>query len=190
LTAFDNHSIAGCQKHHEGGVMQQQEIIYYPIGIIHSPHTILSETPIQPVFSRGIRGTVNLYPEYVDGLLDLEEFSHIFLIYHFHRSPGMKLRLHPYLQDEEHGIFAIRAPHRPNPIGFSVVKLCGIKDNILTIEDVDILDGTPLLDIKPYVARFDSRKDVHSGWQDQVSESEAQIRGKRDYQKGESIQQQ
>lgn len=90
--------------------MQQQEIIYRPIGVIHSPHTIPSATPIQPVFSKGIRGTVVLEPEYVDGLLDLEEFSHIFLIYHFHRSPGMKLRLCPYLQDAEHGIFATRAP--------------------------------------------------------------------------------
>ncbi|MDY0094792.1 MAG: tRNA (N6-threonylcarbamoyladenosine(37)-N6)-methyltransferase TrmO [Candidatus Vecturithrix sp.] len=163
--------------------MQQQEIIYRPIGVIHSPHTIPSATPIQPVFSKGIRGTVVLEPEYVDGLLDLEEFSHIFLIYHFHRSPGMKLRLCPYLQDAEHGIFATRAPHRPNPIGFSVVKLCGIEGNILTIEDVDILDGTPLLDIKPYAARFDSREDVRSGWQEQVSETDAHIRGKRDYQK-------
>jgi tRNA (adenine37-N6)-methyltransferase len=161
--------------------MHEQDFIYRPIGIIHSQHTVSSKTPIQPVFSQGIRGTVILYPEYVDGLLDLEKFSHIFLIYHFHRSPGMKLRLCPYLEDAEHGIFAIRAPHRPNPIGFSVVKLCGIEDNILTIEDVDILDGTPLLDIKPYVARFDSREDVRSGWQDQVSESQAQIRGKRDF---------
>ena len=163
--------------------MQSQDIIYHPIGVIHSPHTVPKETPIQPVFSKGIRGTVVLYPEYVEGLLDLETFSHIFLLYHFHRSPGMKLRLCPYLEDKEHGIFAIRAPHRPNPIGFSLVKLCGIEENILTIEDVDILDGTPLLDIKPYAARFDSREDVRSGWHDQVSDSQAQIRGTRDYQR-------
>lgn len=164
--------------------MQPQDIIYRSIGVIHSPHTIPKETPIQPVFSKGIRGTVVLYPEYVAGLFHLEEFSHIFLIYHFHRSSGMKLRLCPYLQDVEHGIFATRAPHRPNPIGFSLVTLCGIEENILTIEDVDILDGTPLLDIKPYAARFDSREDVRSGWQEQVSEPDAHIRGKRDYQRG------
>jgi tRNA (adenine37-N6)-methyltransferase len=161
--------------------MENHDFSVKPIGIIRTPHKIPSETPIQPVFSQGIRGSVLVDAQYTDGLLDLDQFSHIILIYYFHRSKGAKLVLKPYLQDQEHGIFATRAPHRPNPIGFSLVKLIAVEKNILHIEDVDILDETPLLDIKPYVKRFDSRDNVRSGWQDQVRDDDAQIRGRREF---------
>jgi len=162
----------------------KKEIIEFtPIGIIHTPHKESTKTPIQPIFAKGITGTIEVYAEYTDGLADLDEFSHIILIYYFNQSQKTLLKVKPYLQDELHGVFATRAPHRPNKIGMSVVKLLKIKNNMLHVEDVDILDGTPLLDIKPYVARFDSRGDVKSGWQDDVGEQHAQVKGKRDYKK-------
>lgn len=109
-------------------------------------------------------------------------FSHLYLLYHFHRAGAMRLEVRPFLQDESRGIFATRGPYRPNPIGLSIVRLIGIRDNILFLEEVDILDGTPLLDIKPYTAKFDRVDDCRSGWQDGVSEETAQHRGKRGYQ--------
>ncbi len=127
--------------------------------------TMKKETPIQGVFSGNTRGTVELFPEYAEGLKDIEGFSHLYLLYHFHKAEGFKLRMMPYLEDVERGIFAIRHFKRPNPIGMSIVKLEKVTGNILEISDVDILDGTPLLDIKPYVARFDHR-DADSGWVD------------------------
>jgi tRNA-Thr(GGU) m(6)t(6)A37 methyltransferase TsaA len=161
--------------------MKTREITFCSIGIVHSPHKNLSETPIQPVFCEGVRGTVIINPEYSDGLLDLDKFSHIYLFYYFHQSKDIKLILKPYLQDKNHGIFATRAPCRPNPLGFSVVRLLSIKKNILYIEDVDILDGTPVIDIKPYVKRFDSRDNVRSGWQDGVEDNAAHVLGLRDF---------
>lgn len=149
------------------------------IGIINSPHVESSQTPIQPVFAKGIQGTVEVFPEYEDGLMDLDEFSHIYLLYYFDRAKETKLKVKPYLEDKLHGIFATRAPNRPNKIGISVVKLLKIERNILHVEDLDILDGTPLLDIKPYIARFDSRDNVRSGWQDDITDDEASNRGKR-----------
>lgn len=161
--------------------MENHNLIIHPIGIIRTPHKEPSKTPIQPVFSQGVRGTVEIDPRYADGLRDLKTFSHIFLIYYFHRSKEMKLVLKPYLEDKERGVFSTRAPHRPNPIGFSLVKLLSIENTILHIEDVDILDETPLLDIKPYIQRFDTREDVNSGWQDHVTDDDARVRGRRDY---------
>lgn len=155
--------------------------MFKPIGIIRTPHVETSQTPIQPVFAKGIPGTVEVFPEYVDGLMDLDKFSHLYLLYYFNRAKETKLKVKPYLEDELHGIFATRAPHRPNKIGISVVKLLKIEKNILHIEDVDILNGTPLLDIKPYIARFDTRDEVRSGWQDEIPEDAANLRGKRDY---------
>ena len=160
----------------------KKEIMEFsPIGVINTPHKESTKTPIQPVFAKGITGTVEIYPEYSEGLTDLEKFSHVFLIYYFNQSSKTMLKVKPYLQDELHGVFATRAPHRPNKIGISVVKLRRIERNILYVEDVDILDGTPLLDIKPYIARFDSRSDVYSGWQDEILDDTANVRGKRDY---------
>jgi len=155
------------------------EFVFRPIGYVHSAHTDPKETPIQPVYTDGTRARVEVLPEYEAGLRDLEGFSHIYLIYYFHRAKPAQLILKPYLEDVERGIFATRAPHRPNPIGFSLVRLIERQGSILIVEDVDILDGTPLLDIKPFVPRFDYREDVRVGWQEQVGEEAAQTRGRR-----------
>ena len=163
--------------------MNDDKIIFQPIGVIHSPHKELAKIPIQPVFCNDIEGTVVLDTEYADGLKDLQEFSHIHLFYYFNQSRKMCLRLQPYLSDQERGIFATRAPHRPNKLGMSLVRLVKVEDNVLHVRDLDILDGTPLLDIKPYIQRFDSRENVKSGWQDAVSNDTASVRGLRDFEK-------
>jgi tRNA-Thr(GGU) m(6)t(6)A37 methyltransferase TsaA len=139
------------------------EIILRPIGVIHSPFTEKGKTPIQASRSQAI-GQVEIYPEFADGLKDIEALSHIYLLYAFHKSRGYQLQVKPFLDNQEHGIFASRYPYRPNPIGISIVKLVSRKDNMLTVEGIDTLDGTPLLDIKPYVPDFDLRTDVRAGW--------------------------
>ena len=161
--------------------MNKCEILYGAIGIIHSEHKEEGKTPIQPVYAKGSKGYVELFPEFLDGLRDLNEFSHIYLIYHFHKAQQAKLVVKPYLQDVDHGVFATRAPCRPNPIGLSVVELLGIEDNVLHLDGVDILDGTPLLDIKPYTTKFDLRNVTKNGWQDEVDHETAIKRGKRGY---------
>jgi tRNA-Thr(GGU) m(6)t(6)A37 methyltransferase TsaA len=140
------------------------EIKYKPIGIIHSPFKEPKGAPIQPAGGKGIDGTVEVFPEYAEGLEDVEGFSHIVLIYHFHLSKKSSLKVKPYLDDEVHGVFATRAPRRPNPIGISTVRLLRVEGNILYIQDVDIVDQTPLLDIKPYVPEFDVRELQRIGW--------------------------
>jgi len=139
------------------------EYVMRPIGVIHSPFTDKGLTPIQPSRSQAI-GRVEVFPEYAGGLQDLEEFSHIILLYAFHCSSGYSLQVKPFLDDQYHGLFATRHPCRPNPIGLSVVKLLARHKNILDVEEVDMLDGTPLLDIKPYVPDFDVRPDSKTGW--------------------------
>jgi len=134
-----------------------------PIGVIHSPFTEKSQTPIQASRSQA-KGTVEIYPEFAKGLQDLEGFSHIFLLYTFHESSGYALVVKPFLDDQLHGVFATRYPCRPNQIGLSVVRLLSCNGNILEIEGIDMLDGTPLLDIKPYVPEFDIRAGTHDGW--------------------------
>jgi len=124
--------------------------------------------PIQPSRGRGVRGTVEVAPEFADGLADLDGFSHVVLIYHFHRSQGFDLRVTPFLDTVKRGLFATRAPRRPNAIGLSVVRLLGIEGNRIEVQDLDILDGTPLLDIKPYVPEFDHRTEVCEGWLERV----------------------
>lgn len=161
--------------------MNQCEILYWTIGIIYSEHKKEDQTPIQPVYAKGCKGHVELFPEFVDGLRDLGDFSHIYLIYHFHKAQQVKLIVKPYLQDVDHGIFSTRAPFRPNPIGLSVVELLKIDGNILHLDGVDILDGTPLLDIKPYTAKFDVHDVKKNGWQDEVDHQTAAKRGKRGY---------
>jgi len=128
-----------------------KEIKYVPIGIIHSPFKDIKGMPIQPTGARGIAGTIEIDSKYVNGLKDIEGFSHIILIYHFHLSKGYSLEVIPFMDDRLHGVFSTRAPRRPNPIGISVVRLIKVKGYTLHIEDIDIADGTPLLDIKPYV---------------------------------------
>ena len=140
------------------------EIKYKPIGIIHSPFKEPKGTPIQPSGAKGINGTVEIFPDYAEGLKDLEGFSHIILIYHFHLSKKASLKVKPYLDDEVHGVFAMRGPSRPNPIGISTVHLLRIEGTTLYIQDVDIVDGTPLLDIKPYVPEFDRGEVQRTGW--------------------------
>jgi len=135
-----------------------------PIGIIHSPFTTTEGMPIQPAGAAGIRGTVEVLAQYRSGLKDLDGFSHIILLYHFHRSSGFDLHVVPFLDAQPRGLFATRAPKRPNPIGISVVRLDGVEDGVLSIQNVDILDGTPLLDIKPYVPAFDGVGEVRTGW--------------------------
>ena len=140
------------------------EFIVHPIGVIHSPFIKKEQTPIQSVRSHAV-GQVDVYLEYADGLKDIENLSHIHLLYAFHESSGFALHVKPFLDDQEHGIFATRYPYRPNPIGISIVRLLSRKENMLTIEGVDVLDGTPLLDIKPYIPDFDIRtEDVRVGW--------------------------
>ena len=140
------------------------KIEYSPIGIIHSPFKEPKGTPIQSAAAEGIEGTVEIFSEYVEGLKDLEGFSHIFLIFHFHLSKEPSLKVKPYMDDEAHGVFAMRGPSRPNAIGFSIVRLVRIVANILHIQDVDIVDSTPLLDIKPYIPKFDIRVTEEIGW--------------------------
>ena len=139
---------------------------FSPIGIIHSPFTSIAGMPIQPGGARGIRGTIEVFEEYRTGLKDLDGFSRIILIYSFDRSNGYSLEVKPFLDDNTHGVFATRAPKRPNPLGLSIVRLNGSNGGTLSIEDVDILDGTPLLDIKPYVPEFDSYAGEKAGWLD------------------------
>lgn len=158
-----------------------ESVAYKPIGIIRSEYTQAEETPIQPVYARDSKGHIELRAEYADGLQDIEGFSHIYLIYHLDRAGPARLVVKPFLLDAEKGVFATRAPGRPNPIGLSIVRLTGRDGNILYIEDLDILDGTPLLDIKPYVARFDRIESTRDCWQDEVDEETASKRGKRNF---------
>ncbi len=146
--------------------MAENTISFNPIGIIHTPFKETAGMPIQPPGALGINGTVEVFPEFSEGLQDIEEFSHIILIYHFNKSKDFKLKIAPFLEDEVHGVFAVRAPKRPNPIGISVVKLLRREDNIIYIDNPDMLDGTPLLDIKPYIPDFDAYPDAIAGWQE------------------------
>ncbi|MGM0621139.1 MAG: tRNA (N6-threonylcarbamoyladenosine(37)-N6)-methyltransferase TrmO [Bacteroidota bacterium] len=141
-----------------------EKIIYKPIGIIHSAFKKPKGTPIQPTAGKKAEGMVEIYPEYADGLKDLEGFSHIILVYHFHLSKEASLVAKPFMDDNLHGIFAIRGPARPNPIGLSVTRLLSVDGTKIHIQGIDIVDGTPLLDIKPYVPEFDSKEKVRTGW--------------------------
>lgn len=140
------------------------EIIYKPIGIIRTPFRDREGMPIQAAAAGGVKGIIELDPEMVPGLRDLAGFSHIMLLYHFHQSRGYSLEVVPFMDTELRGVFATRAPKRPNQIGVSVVRLAAVRGNILDIEDVDMIDGTPLLDIKPYVPGIDDREGVRTGW--------------------------
>ena len=140
------------------------EIKYRPIGFIHSPFTDLENMPIQPAGGKSAPGTIDILSEFSEGLIDLAGFSHLILIYHFHQVRRQQLSVTPFLDEEPHGIFATRAPTRPNPVGISVVRLLKIERNRLFVDEVDILDGTPLVDLKPYVPEFDVRSGARAGW--------------------------
>jgi tRNA-Thr(GGU) m(6)t(6)A37 methyltransferase TsaA len=139
-------------------------ITYMPIGVVHSPFTALEGMPLQTIAAQGVAGSIELAPALHAGLKDLEAFSHLILLTHLHRMAGYALEVTPYLDDQPHGIFATRSPRRPNPIGLSAVRLIAVENGTLLIEDVDILDGTPLLDLKPYVPAFDARATERIGW--------------------------
>ncbi len=135
-----------------------------PIGIVHSPFKGSKGTPIHPGASEGARAEIELFPEYEEGLKDLDGFSHIVVLFHLHRSKPYKLTVIPYMDDTPRGLFATRAPSRPNPIGMSVVKLASIEGNFIYIEGLDMIDDTPVLDIKPYIPEFKSDEKVCIGW--------------------------
>ncbi|HZL63765.1 MAG TPA: tRNA (N6-threonylcarbamoyladenosine(37)-N6)-methyltransferase TrmO [Thermoleophilia bacterium] len=162
-------------------------LVLDPIGIIHSEHTDPRQTPIQPSFAQRSPGRVEVFPPFAQALDDLDGFSHLHLIYWLHRAADVAasmagsspLKVVPFLDDVPRGVFATRAPVRPNPLGMSVVRLVERRGSDLLVEDLDVLDGTPLLDIKPYVARFDVRLETRSGWMDEVSDETARRRGER-----------
>lgn len=158
----------------EGGLVE-----YTPIGVIHSPCLLPEKTPIQPQFAEDYTGQVEIFPEYTEGLKDLEGFSHIILITHLHRAGAARLIVRPFMEDVDRGVFATRHPQRPNPIGLSTVRLLKIEGAILSIQGVDMLDGTPVLDIKPYVPRFDHLEESRGGWTGAIPEEEARRRGRR-----------
>ncbi|MDY7031471.1 MAG: tRNA (N6-threonylcarbamoyladenosine(37)-N6)-methyltransferase TrmO [Thermodesulfobacteriota bacterium] len=135
-----------------------------PIGYIYTPHRTKKECPIQPVYSSGAKGKVEVFEEYATGLKDIETFSHLYLLYLFDRAGEIQLVRPTFLDDTPHGIYASRHPCRPNRIGMSIVRLEQRKDNILIVSGIDVLDGTPLLDIKPYVPRFDIMESASNGW--------------------------
>jgi len=143
-----------------------QEISLKPIGIIYSPYKDSKNIPIQGRFKDEIEAYVELDKKYEKGLTDLEEFSHAILVYYFHKANKVTITSKPFLEEKEHGIFAIRSPLRPNKIGISVVKIIKIEENRLFFTQVDVFNGTPVLDIKPYIEYFDNRKNVKSGWLD------------------------
>jgi len=136
----------------------------YPIGIIHSPYSEGKDIPIQGRFEDNVEAYLELKEEFVKGLKDLDKFSHAILLYYFHKTDKVTIQGKPFLEDDIHGIFAIRSPHRPNHIGLSVVKIKEIKDNRLYFTNVDMIEGTPLLDIKPYIKYFDDKEDIVCGW--------------------------
>lgn len=151
-------------------------LVCHPIGVIRTPFTEREGTPIQPVGARGVRGTVTVDREFAPGLKDLDGFSHIFLLYHFHRSGSWSPEVVPFMDDELRGVFATRAPARPNPIGISLVRLVSVEGAVLHVEGVDMLDGTPLLDIKPYLPEFDSREVTARGWLEENSKKAREMR--------------
>lgn len=140
------------------------QIIFNPIGTIYTPFETPREAPIQPSRSKGAIGRIELLPEYESGLDDLDGFSHIILLYYFHLSSGYDLKVKPFLDNTLRGVFATRAPRRPNGIGLSTVRLIRVEGLALHIQDIDVVDGTPLLDIKPYVPEFQSTPEIRLGW--------------------------
>lgn len=150
---------------------QHQGIEMHPIGVIRTPFADLEGMPIQPAGADGVKGTVEVEPHLAEGLKDLDGFSHVILLYAFHRSTGYETVVVPFMDSQPHGVFATRAPRRPNPIGLSVVRLRRIDGCMLHVEGVDVLDGTPLLDIKPYVPGFAPGGPVRIGWLEPTCES-------------------
>jgi tRNA-Thr(GGU) m(6)t(6)A37 methyltransferase TsaA len=140
------------------------DVVYRPVGVVHSPFKEPYGTPIQSAAARNVEGVIEVFPQYAEGLRDIEGFSHLILIYHFHLCNEPSVIVRPYLGSGAHGVFATRAPARPNPIGISVVRLVRVDGTKLHVAGMDILDGTPVLDIKPYVPQFDAIETERIGW--------------------------
>ncbi len=155
-------------------------IIYHPIGVVHSPHHERGKTPIQPIYADGFRGYLEIFPEFAEGLQDLELFSHIFVIFHFHQARAFKLKLTPFFHTTERGIFTTRAPERPNPIGLSLVRIEKVEENRVYVNDLDMLDGTPILDIKPFTKGLDMRTESRDGWIGRIDPQVARRLGRRE----------
>lgn len=147
--------------------MTNAQFQYDSIGVIHTPFDSPEEMPIQPVGAEGVVGTVELDPSYAEGLQDLDGFTHCMLLYHFHAASNIvSLQVEPFLDDSNRGLFATRAPQRPNPIGLSVVEIDSVTDHEVSVEGIDVVDGTPLLDVKPFVPQFDVPDAAETGWLD------------------------
>jgi tRNA (adenine37-N6)-methyltransferase len=146
-------------------------VTFTPIGIVRTPFSTHEGMPIQTVAARGVRGRIELDPAFAEGLADLDGFSHLHLITHLHRTGPPSLRVMPYLDTSERGVFATRSPKRPNAIGLSLVRLVRIDGHVIDVEELDLLDGTPLLDIKPYVPPFDDRAGARYGWFEQRAQN-------------------
>ena len=157
-------------------VLQPMEINYRPIGIVHTPFKEIEGMPIQSAGATRIQGSIEIFLDFAAGLQDIDGFSHLILLYHFHRVQEPKLVVTPFLDSRPHGVFATRAPTRPNAIGLSIVRLLQREDNLLHIENVDLLDGTPLLDIKPYVPEFDQQPADRVGW---LEQAQRQVKAKK-----------
>ena len=157
--------------------MSEDQLSYEPIGVIRTAFESPEGMPIQPVGDTAVAGTVEVTEEYTDGLQDLDGFTHCLLLYHFHASDdAAPLEVEPFLDDEQRGVFATRAPQRPNPIGLSVVEIESVTDGVITVNGIDVVDQTPLLDIKPFVPEFDVPSEVDTGW---LSASESTIHSKK-----------
>jgi len=154
-------------------------ITYRPVGVIRSPHTDPAKCPIQPRYAKGIEGRIEIDPSFEECLDDLDGFSHIVLLYHFHRARPYRSKVVPFLDDVPRGVFSTRAPSRPNGVGMSIVQLLRREGSVLHVVDIDVLDGTPLLDIKPHVERFGVDGPTRNGWQEAVDDAEAERRGRR-----------
>ncbi|MDK2982106.1 MAG: tRNA (adenine37-N6)-methyltransferase [Chloroflexota bacterium] len=140
------------------------KITFEPIGVVHSPFSDLADMPIQPTGEQAAEGTLELFPDYCEALADLDGFSHIYALYYFHKSKGWKASIVPFLDTQARGLFSTRAPRRPNPIGLSLLRVLSVEGCVVKVAGVDILDGTPLLDIKPYIPQFENPQDVRVGW--------------------------
>jgi tRNA-Thr(GGU) m(6)t(6)A37 methyltransferase TsaA len=152
--------------------MKRDTFEFVPIGILKTPYESKSGIPIQGIFDPASDGKAEIFEEYEEGLTDIEGFSHLIIIYVFHLSEGYDLVCKPYMEEKLHGVFSVRAPKRPNPIGFSVVKLKKRKGRILYLSELDMLDNTPILDIKPFVPKFDHRTGVRVGWMENTFRDE------------------
>jgi tRNA-Thr(GGU) m(6)t(6)A37 methyltransferase TsaA len=156
-------------------------VAYRPVSVVRSEHVVPERMPIRPVYARGCRGRVEIFPEFVEGLRDLEGCSHLYLVHHVHRCGQARLVVKPFLQDVNRGIFATRAPWRPNPVVLSIVEPVRREGNVPYVDHGDIPGGTPLLDIKPFASRFDHVCPTCNGGYDEVDEETARRRERREY---------